>query len=129
VGDRDSRRDNDRFRSYERDRGDMRGGNRGMNPPSPPPSKVLGIFGIPVSIAHEELVDFLKYHIPSIPYQSIHLVKDRQTNLSRGFAFVYFDTIEDSTLAKDALVNKEIHNKRVRVDFAIGDGQRPPPKY
>ncbi|ELA47809.1 hypothetical protein VCUG_00651 [Vavraia culicis subsp. floridensis] len=125
MGDRDPRRDNDRFRSYDRDRGDSRSGGRGSNLQSPPPSKVVGIFGIPVSVVYEELTDFLKYHIPSIPYQNVHLVKDRQTNMSRGFAFVYFDSIEDSTRAKDALVNKEIQNKRVRVDFAIGEGPRP----
>lgn len=122
---RDFRREGgDRFRSYDRDRGDSRGGGFHSNRPPPLPSKVVGIFGLPTSVAHEELTEFLKFQIPNVSYQNIHLVKDRQTGSSRGFAFVYFDSVEDATQAKEALMDCEIQNRRLRVDFAMNEGPR-----
>lgn len=116
----------DRFRNYDRDRPDFRGDNhfRGNTVNSPPPSKIIGIFGIPVSVTHDELIDFLRFNIPDIPFQNVHLVKDRQTGMSRGFAFVYFDTMDNSTRAKEMLIDKEIQQKKIRVDFAMNNNQR-----
>ena len=48
----------------------------------------------------------------------IFLVKDGKTGLSRGFAFVHFESVEDAKAAKDAMCDQEIDGRRIRVDFS-----------
>jgi transformer-2 protein len=46
-----------------------------------------------------------------------------QTGRSRGFAFVYFESLEDAKLAKEQCTGLEIDGRRIRVDYSIT--QRP----
>ena len=41
-----------------------------------------------------------------------------QSGRSRGFAFVYFDSLADAEVAKDALNDSEVDGRQIRVDFS-----------
>lgn len=42
-----------------------------------------------------------------------------QTGKSRGFAFVYFDSVKSATNAKNDCSGMEIDGRRIRVDYSI----------
>jgi len=42
-----------------------------------------------------------------------------QTGRSRGFCFVYFESSEDSKVAKEQCTGMAIDGRRIRVDFSI----------
>ena len=42
-----------------------------------------------------------------------------QTGRSRGFAFVYFESVDDARAAKEAMCDFELDGRRIRVDFSI----------
>lgn len=46
-----------------------------------------------------------------------------QTGRSRGFAFCYFESLEDAKVAKEQCTGLEIDGRRIRVDYSIT--QRP----
>ncbi len=65
---------------------------------NPEPSKVLGVFGLSLYTGERELRDiFSKYG----PIKDISVVFDHQTGRSRGFAFVYFEDVEDTMDVRD----------------------------
>ncbi|KAF7683580.1 Transformer-2 like protein beta [Astathelohania contejeani] len=90
-------------------------------PIDPPPSKVVGLFGLGVYATIEDVKGFLKECIPNIQYDHVHLVKDKDTGNSRGFGFIYFNSLDEAITAKEALVGKTLQGKEVRVDFSISD--------
>ena len=49
----------------------------------------------------------------------MHNALDGKTGRSRGFAFIYFESVEDAKVAKEAMSDQEIDGRRVRVDFSI----------
>lgn len=42
-----------------------------------------------------------------------------QTGKSRGFAFVYFESLKDASEAKNECSGMEIDGRRIRVDYSI----------
>lgn len=50
---------------------------------------------------------------------SIQIVYDRQSGRSRGFGFVYYESLEDAREAKTSTNGLEIDGRRIRVDFSI----------
>ena len=46
------------------------------------------------------------------------LIKDRVTGLSKGYAFVYFDAIDEATAAKTELNAQVIDGRQIRVDYS-----------
>lgn len=50
---------------------------------------------------------------------SIQIVYDRQSGRSRGFGFVYYETVEDAREAKASTNGLEIDGRRIRVDYSI----------
>ena len=42
-----------------------------------------------------------------------------QTGRSRGFGFIYYESVEDAKAAKEAMTDQEIDGRRIRVDFSI----------
>lgn len=49
-----------------------------------------------------------------------------QTSRSRGFAFIYFDHVDDATEAKDQCTGMEIDGRRIRVDYSITERAHTP---
>jgi len=46
------------------------------------------------------------------------VITDRETGKSRGFGFVEFETIEDSSKAKEAMDWVELDGRAIKVDYA-----------
>ena len=56
------------------------------------------------------------------------MVLDGPSKRSRGFAFIYFDSVDDSEKAREALNGTEIAGFTIRVDFSItNSAHRPTP--
>merc|ERR1719422_3029260 len=76
----------------------------------------LGVFGLSLYTTERELdKEFSKFG----PLQKVQVVLDGKTGRSRGFAFVYFESLDDARAAKDAMCDTEIDGRRIRVDYSI----------
>ena len=83
---------------------------------APEASTCLGVFGVSYHTAKQELEkEFSKFG----PLQKVQVVLDGKTGRSRGFAFVYFEAMEDAKAAKDAMCDTEIDGRKIRVDYSI----------
>lgn len=90
-------------------------GNR-PNREDPEPSKCLGVFGLSLYTTERDLdKEFRKFG----PMEKIQVVMDGFSGKSRGFAFVYFESIDDATEARDAMNGVELDRKKIRVDYSI----------
>ncbi|ODN00666.1 Transformer-2 protein beta [Orchesella cincta] len=86
------------------------------NRDNPSPNKCLGVFGLSLRTTERDLKDvFSRYG----PIEECTVVIDAQTGRSRGFAFIYFESVEDAKAAKDSCNGIEIDGRRIRVDFSI----------
>lgn len=52
-----------------------------------------------------------------------------QTRRSRGYCFVYFDSLKSAQRAVDASVNLRIDSRYVRVDYSLTNRPRSPGSY
>ncbi|KAK7062933.1 transformer 2 beta [Halocaridina rubra] len=83
---------------------------------NPEPSKCLGVFGLSVYTTERQLHQiFDKFG----PLEKVQVVLDSKSGKSRGFAFVYFESMKDAADAKDECSGMEIDGRRIRVDFSI----------
>lgn len=107
-----------RSRSPRRDYGSSRprfdrGGPH--NRPKADPSNVLGVFGLNLRTNEEDLERIYgKYG----KIEKVTVVFDRRINQSRGFGFVYFDTVEAADEARQATNGMELDGRSIRVDFS-----------
>jgi len=74
------------------------------------------VFGLSTNTTKDRLEEIFSKHGQ---VESVTLVFDRQTGKSKGYGFVYFDTIETAAKAKEALGGQEIDGRRVRIDFSM----------
>ncbi|XP_024357474.1 SUPPRESSOR OF ABI3-5 isoform X4 [Physcomitrium patens] len=85
------------------------------------PTHVLVVRGLDETVDEESLhCEFSKY----APIKDLRLVRDKFTNISRGFAFIYFYSVEDAAKALDS-TNGVALNKNgqvLRVAFARSIG-------
>jgi len=82
----------------------------------PPPSKVLGVFGISLETTDRDLRKvFDKYG----KLEDAMIINDRKTGMSRGFGFVYFEDANDAENAKEETNGTDIDGKKIRVDFSV----------
>ncbi|CAH0473614.1 unnamed protein product [Peronospora belbahrii] len=82
---------------------------------SVPPSQVLVVRMLPPDIEEGELhVAFAEFD----GVQDIRLIRDRATNLSRGFGFIEFCDIEAATKALHKSEGLRVHNTRVELSYA-----------
>jgi len=52
------------------------------------------------------------------PFQAIGLIFHRETGNPKGFGYVTFASIDEATVAFDAMKGSEIDNRPVRLDYA-----------
>ena len=79
------------------------------------PSNGIGLFNLPLSTTHDELHYMLKEYEG---FQSVKMVQRKDTNQFKGYAFAYFNTVEDAVAAKIRLVGLTIGDQQVDVKFA-----------
>ncbi|EJW01978.1 hypothetical protein EDEG_00324 [Edhazardia aedis USNM 41457] len=133
-----NRNKNDHYENSSRIMSDIAGGSNGFRrdftymqrrerkniPLNPSPSRVLGLFGLLPQVTIEDIRNLVDQCLPNAEYENMHLVKDKITKRSKGFAFIYFNTVEECILAKEKLLGKEISGKAIRVDFSISETPR-----
>eukprot|EP00808_Paulinella_micropora_P031635 g394.t1 len=94
----------------------------------PPPSEVLGVFGLAQRTSEDDLRDIFG-EFGEI--DSVKLIMDKQRKQSRGFAFIYFFNQEDAARARRKLNGTDaararrklngttLDGRKVRVDFSL----------
>ncbi|GAB1300136.1 Transformer-2 protein homolog beta [Apodemus speciosus] len=83
---------------------------------NPDPNCCLGVFGLSLYTTERDLREvFSKYG----PIADVSIVYDQQSRRSRGFAFVYFENVDDAKEAKERANGMELDGRRIRVDFSI----------
>lgn len=86
------------------------------NREDPEKSKCVGVFGLSLYTTERELdKEFGKFG----PIEKTQVVLDGHSGRSRGFAFIYFETMDDASEARDALNGVEMDGRKIRVDFSI----------
>ncbi|XP_043931881.1 transformer-2 protein homolog beta isoform X2 [Protopterus annectens] len=86
------------------------------NRANPDPNCCLGVFGLSLYTTERDLREvFSKYG----PLADVCIVYDQQSRRSRGFAFVYFENVDDAKEAKERANGMELDGRRIRVDFSI----------
>lgn len=91
------------------------GGNADVRA-NPDPSTCLGVFGLSLYTTERDLREvFSRYGALA----GVNVVFDQRTGRSRGFAFVYFERLEDSKEAVERANGMELDGRRIRVDFSI----------
>ncbi|KAJ1019463.1 hypothetical protein NDA16_004580 [Ustilago loliicola] len=121
-------------RRYDRDDRDRRDRNRSRSPPpprsdrrrSPPPkprgapayvdpTTVLGVFGLSIRTVEADLKDEFE---AIAPVEKVVVVYDARSGRSRGFGFVTMRDVDGASSAIEALNGKDLHGRRIRVDFS-----------
>lgn len=83
----------------------------------------MGVFGLSIYTSERQLHHlFGKYG----PLTKVQVVLDAKTGRSRGFAFIYFDHVDDATEAKEQCSGMEIDGRRIRVDYSITERAHTP---
>ncbi|XP_005997166.1 transformer-2 protein homolog alpha isoform X2 [Latimeria chalumnae] len=83
---------------------------------NPDPNTCLGVFGLSLYTTERDLREvFSRYG----PLAGVNVVYDQRTGRSRGFAFVYFERIDDSKEAMERANGMELDGRRIRVDYSI----------
>jgi len=86
------------------------------NREEPEPNKCLGVFGLSLYTTERELEkEFSKFG----SLEKCQVVLDGHSGRSRGFAFVYYENIEDSTEARNEMNGIELDGRKIRVDYSI----------
>ncbi|EHB13067.1 Transformer-2 protein-like protein beta [Heterocephalus glaber] len=86
------------------------------NRANPDPNCCLGVFGLSLYTTERDLREvFSKYG----PIADVSIVYDQQSRRSRGFAFVYFENVDDAKEAKECANGMEPDGRRIRVGFSI----------
>ena len=83
---------------------------------NPETSKCIGVFGLSIYTSERELeAEFGKFG----PMEKVQVVLDGHTGRSRGFAFIYYENIEDAEEARKTMTGTEMDGRKIRVDFSI----------
>jgi len=83
---------------------------------SPPEGRCLGVFGLHVETNEKKLRHYFEEFGG---LEDIQLVYDAKTGRSRGFAFIYFESVNSAKHAKEKLNGIEIDGRKIRVDFSL----------
>eukprot|EP01084_Bolivina_argentea_P069856 127040_1 len=83
---------------------------------NPPQGRVLGCFGLSQRTAERDLRNvFERYG----EVEKVMLIIDRKTQISKGYAFIYFAQPMDASKAKEACTGIELDGRPIRVDFSL----------
>ncbi|XP_039534922.1 transformer-2 protein homolog alpha isoform X2 [Pimephales promelas] len=83
---------------------------------NPDPNTCLGVFGLSLYTTERDLREvFSRYG----PLAGVNVVYDQRTGRSRGFAFVYYERIDDAKEAMERANGMELDGRRIRVDYSI----------
>ncbi|KAM3178726.1 hypothetical protein ACTXT7_001992 [Hymenolepis weldensis] len=102
---------------------------RGEGPPNrrneqTKPCKVLGVFGLSTNIKERDLHDIFSAYGKVV---DIRMVYDNMSGRSRGFGFVYYDSLEDARNAMSSCEGGlDIDGKLARVDYSLTSGPHNP---
>ncbi|XP_031622081.1 transformer-2 protein homolog alpha-like isoform X2 [Contarinia nasturtii] len=92
----------------------------------PHESRCIGIFGLSERTSETDIRRiFSKYGY----IQDTILVMDNKTRRSRGYCFIYFETIKGAVRAVESSVNLRIDGRYVRVDYSITSRPRSPGSF
>lgn len=75
----------------------------------------LFVGGLSWNLRWQDIKDAFNEHAPVVHAK---VIMDRETNKSRGFGFVEFETVEDAVTAKNAMDGAELDGRSIKVDFA-----------
>lgn len=75
----------------------------------------LFIGNLNYEVTEAELKEALEQHAEVV---SVKIIIDRETNRSKGFAFVEFNNAEDAAKIKDELNEAEFAGRTIYIDFA-----------
>jgi len=121
---RRSRSPRSRSRSHERSKGRRDHSRSPMsnrrrhdgNRDAPPESKCIGVFGLSLYTTERELEkEFKRFG----PMEKVQVVLDGHSGRSRGFAFIYFENVEDATEARQTMNGNDLDGRKIRVDYSI----------
>ncbi|XP_061616471.1 transformer-2 protein homolog alpha isoform X1 [Phyllopteryx taeniolatus] len=88
----------------------------GADRANPDPSKCLGVFGLSLDTTARDLREvFSQYG----PLSGVNVVFHQRSGRSRGFAFVYFERLEDSKQAMEQANGMKLDGRQIRVDYSI----------
>lgn len=76
----------------------------------------LFVGGISWNLSWQDLKDAFGEHAEVAHAQ---IIMDRETNKSRGFGFVTFNSVEDAVKAKEAMDGVELDGRSIKVDYAL----------
>ncbi|XP_023339090.1 transformer-2 protein homolog alpha [Eurytemora carolleeae] len=117
-----ARRDRSRSRSYVKRRRDssrspMSNRRRHVGDrEEPDPSKCIGVFGLSLYTTERQLdKEFGRFG----EMEKVQVVLDGHSGRSRGFAFIYYASVDDAAEAKREMNGTELDGKKIRVDFSI----------
>lgn len=82
-----------------------------------PPSKTLFVGNIAFEMTDAELHKLFREVRNCF---DIRVAVDRRTGQPRGFAHAEFLSVEDAIAAKEKLTDREIHGRKLRLDFSAG---------
>jgi len=86
------------------------------NRDDPDPSKCIGIFGLSLYTTERQLEkEFGRFGT----IERTQVVLDGYSGRSRGFAFIYYESVHDASDAKKEMNGMELDGKKIRVDFSI----------
>ncbi|CAG8542652.1 13992_t:CDS:2 [Rhizophagus irregularis] len=108
------------IRSRDRSRDRSRGRRRVSRRDEPDPSHVLGVFNLSLRTTEKDLQNIFERYGR---VNNVTIVYDHRSDRSRGFGFVYMNSVEEATIAKDKTNGMVFNGRNMRVDYSLT--QRP----
>ncbi|XP_037938892.1 transformer-2 protein homolog beta-like [Teleopsis dalmanni] len=90
---------------------------------NPKPNKVVGVFGLSQRTT-PEIVNMIFEGFGKV--KKVILIRDKKTQLSRGFGFIHYKHLSDAKYAVARCKYLCIHGRNIRVDFSISDRPHKP---
>ena len=83
------------------------------------PTNILGVFGLNPRTTESEIANLFT---PHGTIKQVVLIADKRSGQSRGFGFVYFETVEEATTALTKTNGTLLDGRSIRVDYSATNG-------